>query len=292
MRELNTFSIVAYDPDESAWGVAVASKFLASAAVVSWAEAGSGAVATQSLAKVSYGPDGLALMREGLSAELTLQRLLAADPGRDHRQVGLVDMRGNTAAYTGSKCHPYAGHLQGEGFTCQGNILTGADVLNAMAAAFVGATGELADRLGAALQAGNDAGGDKRGKQSAGVLVVRPSGGYGADNDRYLDLRVDDDPDPVTRLRGLIAMHHVYFAPPRAEDQLPIDEPLARELQTLLHDLSDYRGPINGRWDPETIAAFWKLVGSENLEERWSPEKNPDRIDRVALDYLRAKRRT
>ena len=173
--EINTFSIVAYDPDEKAWGVAVASKFLASAAVVSWAQAGAGAVATQSYAKMSFGPDGLKMMAEGKSAQDTLDALLANDEGRESRQVGLVDAQGGVAAHTGSACHEWAGHLLGEGFTCQGNILTGEETLDAMAETFKSETGELADRLIAALRAGDLAGGDKRGKQSAGILVVQTS---------------------------------------------------------------------------------------------------------------------
>lgn len=281
-----TFSIAAFDPAENAWGIAVASKFLAAAAVVSWARAGAGAVATQAHAKVSFGMEGLALMESGLSAQETLQRLIAADEGRAHRQVGLVDTRGGAAAHTGLECYPWAGHHTGEGFTCQGNILAGAQVVEAMAAAFTTAQGELADRLLAALLAGDEAGGDRRGKQSAGVLVVKMGGGYGGDNDRYLDLRVDDDPEPVRRLAELVAMHHLFFGTMRPEDQLPITPDLARELQAILRAGGYSTREPDGRWDEATVRAFSALVGSENLEERWTPDR-PDVIDRVALQYLR-----
>jgi uncharacterized Ntn-hydrolase superfamily protein len=285
--QLNTFSIVAYDPAESAWGVAVASKFLAAAAVVSWARAGAGAVATQAFAKVGFGPDGLAMMAEGRSAQNTLDTLLANDTNRAHRQVGIVDSRGGAAAFTGEDCFDWAGHKIGEGFTCQGNILTGPETLEAMAETFTTTGGELADRLVAALLAGDTIGGDSRGKQAAGVLVVKPAGGYGGDNDRYLDLRVDDHPEPVQQLQKLVAMHHVFFGESKPEDMLTIDEALARELQQMLQQQGYLQTDVTGIWDTTAKEAFWAMVGNENLEERWSIDEHPDLIDRVVLDYLR-----
>ncbi|MDZ4764699.1 MAG: DUF1028 domain-containing protein [Chloroflexota bacterium] len=286
MLVLNTFSIVAYDPNERAWGVAVASKFLACAALVSWARAGAGAVATQSYCKVGFGLDGLALMESGVSAPDALARLLAADPGAQTRQVGIVDKDGRAAAHTGAACHDWAGHHVGEGFAIQGNILTGADVIADMAAAFTGATGELADRLYAALKAGDDAGGDRRGKQAAGIVVVRPNGGYGGDTDRYLDLRVDDDPAPVAKMGDLLTAHHLFFGKPTPEDRLPITADIARELQAMLVRGGYATREPDGVWDDASIAAFFELVGTENVEERWSPS-DAHGIDRVALAYLR-----
>ncbi len=283
-----TFSIAAYDPDEQAWGVAVASKFLAAGAVVTWARAGAGAVATQAYARMSYGPNGLAMLADGKSAQETLERLLEGDPGQASRQVGIVDREGGTAAHTGSECFAWAGHRSGVGFTCQGNILTGLETLDAMAEAYMTASGELANRLLAALRAGDLAGGDRRGKQSAGLLVVRQDGGYGGDNDRYLDLRVDDDPEPIVKLRSLVAMHHLYFGQPRPEDRIPITESIARELQVLMQSQGYLKSDITGQWDETSIRAFRALVGSENLEERWR-EDDPNAIDRVALEYLRDK---
>jgi uncharacterized Ntn-hydrolase superfamily protein len=284
---LNTFSIVAYDPAENAWGVAVASKFLAAAALVSWAKAGVGAVATQSHVNVRYGEDGLALLESGKSASETLAVLLQNDDLRERRQVGIVDAQGNVAAHTGKGCSAYAGHKLGTHFSVQGNILTGADVLDAMADAFVSQSGELADRLVAALRAGEGAGGDKRGKQSAGVMVVKPNGGYGGNNDRYLDLRVDDDEQPVRKLRQLLETHHLYFGAAKPEDQIIINEDIARELQHMMVSQGYMGGEVNGTWDEMAKQAFWGLIGNENLEERWSPDKNPNHIDRVALEYLR-----
>ena len=284
---MHTFSIVAHCAEEEAWGVAVASKFPAVGAVVPWARAGAGAVATQSYAKVGFGPDGLALMREGLSAAEALSRLLEADEGRETRQVALADGRGGVAAHTGSECHEWAGHLAGDGFSVQGNLLAGEAVIEAMAAGFQRAEGELADRLVAALRAGENAGGDKRGKQSAAVLVARQNAGYGGDNDRYLDLRVDDAAAPVTDLIALVKLHHLYFQPPRAEDEIRIDEDIARELQAIMIAQGYMTGEINGVWDEVCLQVFRMLIGNENLEMRWTPEQNRHSIDRVVLEYLR-----
>ncbi|QWK09818.1 MAG: DUF1028 domain-containing protein [Thermoflexus hugenholtzii] len=279
-----TFSIVAFDPARQEWGVAVASKFLAAGAVVPWARAGAGAVATQSYANTRFGPEGLDRMAEGLSAEETLAHLLAADPEREKRQVGLVDRAGRAAAFTGAECLPWAGHRIGEGFCCQGNLLVDARTLEAMAETFVKATGELADRLVAALLAGDRAGGDRRGRQSAAILVVREGGGYGGFNDRYMDLRVDDDPDPVAKLKDLVELHHLYFGTPRPEDRIPIDAALAQEIQRLLRHVGLYTGEITGVYDEATRRALETLFGIENLEERWQPG---DAIDRVAWEFLR-----
>ncbi|PJF41810.1 MAG: fimbrial assembly protein FimA [Phototrophicales bacterium] len=284
---INTFSIVGYDPVEQAWGVAVASKFLAAAAVVSWARAGAGAVATQAFAKMSFGPDGLDLMESGMSAQQALENLLADDPKAAHRQVGLIDANGNATAHTGAECFAWAGHKIGEYYTCQGNILTGEETLDAMANAFETTKGPLADRLLAALLAGDDVGGDKRGKQSAGILVVKADASYGGDTDRLMDLRVDDDPEPVKRLAALVKMHYLFFGTPKPEDLLDIDRHIATELQQILMRTGHYQGPISGEWDTASKEAFWAFCGVENLEERWSLDQEPDKIDRVTLDYIR-----
>ena len=281
-----TFSIVAHDAKENAWGVAVASKFLAVGSVVGWARAGVGAVATQAFANVTYGPRGLELMAQGLSAEETLARLLAEDEERAHRQVGVVDAQGRAAAHTGAECFAWAGHHVGEGYTCQGNILAGADVVQAMARAFEQTRGPLEDRLYAALVAGEQAGGDRRGKQSAAIVVVKPNGGYGGNNDRYLDLRVDDDAEPVARLGELIALHKLYFGSPDPDALLPIEGALARELKGVLARTGHYSGAVDDRWDEAAIEAFWAFVGTENLEERWTPD-DAHRIDPVVVDYIR-----
>jgi uncharacterized Ntn-hydrolase superfamily protein len=285
---IHTFSIAAYDPDEEAFGVGVASKFLAVGSVVPWVRAGVGAIATQAHAKVTFGADGLALLAAGKSAQEALDLLLQADPLRERRQVGIVDNQGRSAAHTGTDCFAWAGHRTHEGFTCQGNILAGAEVVEAMAEAYVAARGELADRLLAALSAGDTVGGDRRGKQSAAIYVARPNGGYGGDNDRYLDLRVDDDPEPLVRMAALVGTHHLYFSAPKPEDRLPINEAIARELQAILRAGAYLDAEPSGVWDEASKQAFDALVGSENLEERWTRD-NADVIDRVALEYLRRK---
>ena len=284
----NTFSIVACDLDEQAWGVAVASKTLAVGAVVGWATAEVGAIATQAWVKVGFGPEGLALLTEGKLASEALEMLLSKDLGMAARQVAIVDARGGIAAHTGNQCHDWAGHKIGQNFSCQGNILTGPETLDAMAKAFSSASGELADRLVAALSAGDVRGGDRRGKQSAAVLVVRPRGGYGGNTDRYLDLRVDDDPDPVMKLRELVSIHHIFFGATSPEDleKIEIDEVTAHKLQMFLKQEGYYSGEIDGRWDDASKQAFWALVCEENLEERWSVKRQPDIIDRVVLNYL------
>jgi uncharacterized Ntn-hydrolase superfamily protein len=285
MPPITTFSIVAFDPGRQEWGVAVQSRFLACAAVVSWARAGAGAVATQSYANMDYGPEGLRLMGEGSTAADTIQILTRDDPDRALRQVGVVDRQGQAAAYTGEDCYEWAGHQVGDGFTCQGNILVPGTV-EAMAAAFVearGGPGELADWLLAALVAGQAAGGDSRGQQAAGVLVVRDNGGYGGRTDRYLDLRVDDDPEPIAKLQQLVRMHHLLFGESRPEDLMPLAD-VAGELQVMLRRTGRYHGPVSGVFDDATRQALRELVGSENLEERWSGEG--DVIDQTVVTYL------
>ncbi|MCA9977985.1 MAG: DUF1028 domain-containing protein, partial [Anaerolineales bacterium] len=286
MQPIATFSIVAYDSQRQEWGVAVQSKFLAAAALVCWAQADAGAVATQSFANLAYGPDGLAFMAQGMSAAEVVARLTDEDNGRSTRQVGMVDKNGQAAAFTGAECMDWAGHVVGDGFACQGNILVPGTV-EAMAQQFEQARqgpGELADWLVAALAAGQAAGGDKRGRQSAGVLVVRANGGYGGNNDRYLDLRVDDDPQPIAKLQQLVQMHHLYFGAVNPDDLIPMANVTA-ELQTILHRTGHYTGPVTGTFDAATRKALRALVGTENLEERWDGDETM--IDRAVVDYLR-----
>lgn len=202
----HTFSIVAYDPEKKEWGIGVASKFLAVGSVVPWAKAGVGAIATQSRANTSYGPRGLKLLAEGKSAGEVIKILTDSDKLSKHRQVGIVDSKGNAANFTGKGCNPWAGAKKGKYYTCQGNLLAGEKVIDDMAEAFEKSKGPLAWRIMAALEAAEKAGGDKRGKQAAAILIVREKGGYGRYNDRYLDFRVDDHKAPVQELARILAL--------------------------------------------------------------------------------------
>ena len=281
-----TFSIVARDPQAGESGIAVQSKFLAVGAVVPWAKAGVGAIATQSWANTSYGPRGLELLASGLSVQETLAQLIGEDDGRASRQVGIVGVEGQPATFTGDQCFPWAGGQVGEHYTCQGNILVGEDTVLAMARTFEQTTGRLCDRLVAALAAGQAAGGDSRGQQSAALLVVRQGGGYGGFNDRFIDLRVDDHPQPINELQRILQLHKLYLFPPDPADILVIDHDVARELQQLLTVLGDYQGAISGSYDEVTRTAFRKFSGRENLEERWFEDV---RVDRTVLEFLRQK---
>lgn len=246
-----TFSIAARSADGRYWGVAVASKFLAVGAVVPAAHAGVGAIATQSYANVAYLEDGLRLLREGHSAQQALDELLAADEGRDQRQVGIVDASGQAASFTGPGCHDWAGSVADRGAAIQGNILIGEGVVEAMHRSWLASDPKapLARRLLAALRAGDEAGGDRRGRESASLLVVTEGGGYGGGNDVYIDLRVDDHPTPCAELARLLDLHHVYFEPPAPEALVPITDvagDLDRWLAALGYpDLQSWLGVEN-----------------------------------------------
>ncbi|TET37052.1 MAG: DUF1028 domain-containing protein [Planctomycetota bacterium] len=206
-----TFSIVAYDPDTGDLGIAVQSKFFGVGAVVPWAKAGVGAIATQAAGNTRYGPEGLKLLESGMSAKKVVRKLTDADPGREYRQLGIVDAKGNAASFTGKKANDWKGHVVGKHYCCQGNILTGEEVVKAMGNAFENTKGPLPDRLVAALRAGQAAGGDSRGKQSAALYVVRKNGGYAGFNDRWMDIRVDDHKTPIEELARLLEIHKKTF---------------------------------------------------------------------------------
>lgn len=280
-----TFSIAAWDPSANPspeWGVAVASKFLACAAVVPWARAGAGAIATQALANVAYGPAGLERLARGEDAASVVAALTEADELRDDRQVGIVDARGRAAHFTGARCLDWAGGIGGDGYCCQGNILTGPDVLQAMARAFESTEGELAVRLLAALKAGDAAGGDRRGRQAAGILVVRDGGGYGGGTDKTVDLRVDDHPGPTDELLRIFDIHRLLFPRPEDLDYVDVDGALAERLRAALTGLG-YDAGSGAGYDGALKRALLEFVGTENLEERWSDE---DKVDRGVLAHL------
>src|SRR5437773_4531583 len=271
-----TYSIVACDLESGQWGVAVQSKFLAVGAVVPWAEAHVGAVATQAYANPTYGPEGLRLLREGLSAEDTVARLTEADGDRDHRQLGVIDSKGRAATFTGSACSEWAGGRTGACYAAQGNILVSGQTVDALAETFeAGAGKRLAERLIACLAAAQAAGGDRRGQQSAAVLVVEQGGGYAGLTDTLVDLRVDDHPAPIEELRRLYGIHQELFGRTPHEEWIEVDDELAAELRMHLTRLG---------YEQELDEAFTRWSGSENLEERVD---GIDRIDPVVLRALR-----
>lgn len=273
-----TFSIVACDLDEPAWGVAVASKFPAVGAVVPFARADAGAVATQAYADTSIGPRGLDLMVNGSSAQEALDRLLKDDPDRELRQVGLVDPHGGSASFTGSGCFTWAGGIAGTGYAIQGNILASGQVVPAMENAFLKAKGKLPERLYAALTAGDGAGGDRRGRQSAAIYVAKPRGGYGGHLDRWIDYRVDDHENPVPRLGELLEMHDLFFGKSPRADRVNIRGKTLVQLTTILNQLGYLKK------DRDFVVAYNEFIGNENFEERADPQARW--IDRPVLEYL------
>jgi uncharacterized Ntn-hydrolase superfamily protein len=269
---VSTYSICACDLDAGQWGVATQSKFLAVGSVVPWAAAHVGAIATQSYANPRYGPEGLALLRQGLDAEAVVERLVGEDEGRNQRQLGIVDGRGGAATFTGPGCHEWAGGRTGAGYAAQGNILVSEQTVDALAEAFEGNAGQpLAQRLLQCLQAAQSAGGDRRGQQSAALLVVEQDGGYAGLSDLLVDLRVDDHPAPIDELQRLFVLHDALFGKTPRSDWIEVDDTLRTEIEERLTATG------------HASLADWAAV--ENLEERVDGE---DRIDPVVLGALRA----
>jgi uncharacterized Ntn-hydrolase superfamily protein len=266
-----TYSICACDLEAGQWGVATQSKFLAVGSVVPWAAPHVGAIATQSYANPRYGPDGLELLRRGLSAAEVVERLTAEDEGRAQRQLGVVDGEGRAATFTGGECHAWAGGRTGAGYAAQGNILVSGDTVDALAATFEATAGrQLAERLLDCLDAAEAAGGDSRGRQSAALLVVERDGGYASLSDSLVDLRVDDHPDPLVELRRIHRLHDLLFGTTPRDAWIPVDDALRDELADRL-----------GRAGHPTLASW---AGVENLEERVDGE---DAVDPVVLERLR-----
>ncbi|WP_108664137.1 DUF1028 domain-containing protein [Euzebya rosea] len=275
---LSTFSIVGADPDAGDVGVAVQSKFLAVGAIVPWARGGVGAAAVQAFPDVTVGPRALDRLAAGEDPDAVLDALVRADPMASQRQTGLVAADGRAASHTGEDCFDHRGSLVGPGYAVQGNVLAGPEVLAAMATTFLDHTGPLAHRLLAALQAGQDAGGEKRGMESSALVVARPGGGYGGNHDRLVDLRVDHDEDPISRLAELLEVRDFHFdrTPPSA--WFPLEGEVRGEVAALLR---------RGGWlDDHTAlpAALMDFMGWENLEERWADD---DHVDPVVLAHLR-----
>jgi uncharacterized Ntn-hydrolase superfamily protein len=275
-RVVATYSIVACDLDAAQWGVATQSKFLAVGSVVPWAAAEVGAIATQSYANPQYGPDGLALLRQGLGAEEVARRLTEADDGREKRQLGIVDAQGRAATFTGSECHDWAGGRTGDGYAAQGNILVSGETVDALAETFEASKGGLlAERLLDCLAAAQSAGGDKRGQQSAALFVVEKDAGYANLSDVVVDLRIDDHAQPIEELHRLYGLHDALFgSTPRAQ-WLDVDDDLRTELVQRLGTLG-YAGELD--------RALNDWAGTENYEMRVD---GVERVDPVVLEALR-----
>ena len=274
-RTIATYSIAACDLDAGQWGVATQSKFLAVGSVVPWAEPRVGAIATQAYANPRYGSEGLGLLREGLSAEEVVQRLTAADEGRDQRQLGVVDREGRSASFTGAECLDWAGGRTGPCYAAQGNILVSAATVDAIAETFESSTGTLAERLLDCLDAAQAAGGDRRGQQSSALLVVEQDGGYAKLSDTIVELRVEDHELPLTELRRLYRLHEALFGETPRDEWLTVDDALANELRQRLEKLG---------YDGELEDALNKWAGNANLEERVDGVAE---IDPIVLEELR-----
>jgi len=273
---VTTYSIAACDLEAGEWGVATQSKFLAVGSVVPWAEPHVGAIATQAYANPRYGPDGLDLLRAGRSAQEVVAALTEADADRDHRQIGVVDAKGGAATFTGTGCDDWAGGRTGEGYAAQGNILVSEDTVEAIAETFEANAGPaLAERLIDCVAAGQAAGGDSRGQQSAALLVVAKDGGYGGLSDILVDLRIDDHEHPIPELQRLYGLHQAIFGKTPREEWLDVDESLGAELRERLARLG---------FEGELGAALFRWGGRENLEERID---GAEQIDPVVLEELR-----
>lgn len=276
--QVTTFSIVAYDETRREWGVAVESKFLACGALVPYATAEVGAIATQSLANLSYGPEGLALLSDGHTAQEVVDHLVRRDVDAAERQIGVVDANGGSASFTGERCLEWAGSRNGPGYAAQGNLLVSRETIDALAETFESSTADvsLSERLLDCLQRAQEAGGDRRGQQSAAILVVRVGGGYGGWNDRLLDLRVDDSLSPITDLRNLCVLHQQLFGRTERAHWIDGDASLHAEMGEMLRLL--------GFKEESLERAFLNWASFENYEERVDGIEN---LDPVVLNALR-----
>ncbi|MDQ0257005.1 putative Ntn-hydrolase superfamily protein [Evansella vedderi] len=272
---VSTFSIVAFDPDTNELGIAVQSKFLGVGAVVPWAKAGVGAVATQSFANTRFGPDGLTLLEQGLSPQEVVEKLIENDDARDLRQFAIIDASGNSAAYTGKDCYDWAGHRSGTYCSAQGNILVSEKTVETMVSVFEKTEGTLAKRLLEALDQGQAAGGDSRGKQSAALFIVQEEGGYGGYNDRKYDLRVDDHPDPIKELKRLFELHQLYFSRPNEVELLDMEGDVLSEVQKFLVT-EGILDQVYGEYNEVVKDSLKTFYMQENFEERWCEDNKMD----------------
>ena len=282
MIKPSTFSIVAYDSDTESWGIAVASKFLAVGAVVPWLSSNAGAIATQSYANTLFGMDGIKLLASGISAEKCFQEISKSDQELDLRQVGIVDKFGGSFTFTGKQCHDWAGGISQPGYAIQGNLLASQSVILEMERYYLASKGDFADRLFAALKAGDAAGGDKRGRQSAALRIVKAGGGYGGFSDNLIDFRVDNESDPFSKLLEMMELRHLYYDRSPVEEKIPIDEKVIKQFAPMLirkgHLCSENFN------ENEFLQALSDFIGYENFEDRFDPINRT--LDKPVHDYI------
>ncbi|MBY9000261.1 MAG: DUF1028 domain-containing protein [Candidatus Heimdallarchaeota archaeon] len=262
-----TFSIVAYDPERKEWGVAVQSKFISVGSIVPWAISDVGAIATQAWVNTSYGPKGLALLEQGLTAEDTINLLTKNDDKREDRQIGIVDSYGNASSFTGSRCFDWAGHIVGENYACQGNILVSEDTVLAMSQAYRETKGDMVLKLLAVLEAGQEAGGDSRGKQSAAILIVKEKGAYDGGTDRYIDVRVDDHVHPIKELRRVFELYNLSLLNrDEPDDKVMVEGEVLKVIKEVLKSDGFYEKDIDDKYDIYTKEVLKKWMHTNNFE--------------------------
>ncbi|NLL36450.1 MAG: DUF1028 domain-containing protein [Fretibacterium sp.] len=283
---ISTFSIIARDPVTGELGGAVQSKFLAAGSAVIWGKAGGGIIATQAMANLDFGEIGRAILAKGYSAERVAKALLELDPEKEHRQFGIVDANGGSYTYTGSSCFDYAGGICGENFAAQGNILVSEETVKALAETFQNTKGTLARRLVLAMDTAQDAGGDRRGRQSSALMVFKEGGSYGGFNDLAIDLRVDDDPEPIKKLIHLLDLHELYFNKSTPEEIIDLKSDDIKKIQAKLAEIGYYKGDSDGVWSKPTEKALFDFCGWENYEERFL---TGSRIDKTVFAKLMEK---
>ena len=280
-----TFSIVAFDENTGDLGVAVQSKFICVGAIVPWAKVNVGAIATQAMANVSYGPNGLNLLNSGLGAKEVLQKLINADEDKEHRQVAIIDTKGGVDAFTGKECFEWAGHIVGDSYSVQGNILISEETVESMANAYESIKGDLSDKLLASLSAGGAEGmGDRRGKQSASLLVVREGGSYGGYTDRLVDIRVDEHIEPIKELQRIFNIYDMIFLTrENPENLLKIDGEVESNVKSVLTNLGYLKASSKDKWGQPENAALEAWFGINNFENKWSSES---KIWKSVYDFL------
>jgi len=279
-----TFSIVGFDPDNGDLGVAVHSKFPNVGVSIPFAQAGVGAIATQAYCNTSFGPKGLELLKNGASPQQAVDILIQNDPEKDYRQLGIIDAQGNSANFTGSKCFDWAGSYIGDNFSIQGNVLAGEKVVSEMAKGFTQKQGPLTEKLMNALVLGQNAGGDRRGQQSAALLVVRENGGYGGFDDRYANISVYDHKQPINELLRLYQIHRLTYFRSEEKDLIAMDKNITTEIQNIMSQRDFYSGKVNGIYDGDTKQALHDFMGWENYDARI---RDDDLIDIEILNDIR-----